>query len=683
VPRSIWLIVLVFCGVCYSVVAQPLTSIYQEFNPLRLGDSVEVFRDASRTLTLQDVLQPKYSSAFQRNTRGGLGFGWTNDAVWLRCRVRSGARGVERLSWILEVGYMGLDSVTLFVQDPSSGRAWREMRSGGSVPFAQREETFHGTMFPLELSRDSVLTLYVRSVATSGLYLDMLVVERHAQEDRIEWYDMVLGMLFGIMIAAILYNLIIFLSIRDKLYAYYLFYTLSAFCALVTMRGTVIKHFFPFAMPYMGIIINVATLTMYIGGLLFCKEFLLVGKHSPRVERLLVWAAWGFGACILPTILFPRIGLIVAINVVPNILMITAAFVALRNGYWQARIYLVGWLPLLVFASYFGLSSYSVFIEEAPRSFTMFTAVVAFEVTVFSFALAYRFRQMRDDARFAEQEKEIEHLWNVELTSANERLEGTLHQLETSHQELLQEKTKTQQLNDELRASNHEKTEILGIVAHDLQNPISAVRGLAEVLGDNNLEKAQIPSVIEQISLTADHMLYLVKNLLDSQRLESGAVQLVLAEIDIAPMAESTVWHYKSQADAKSIILHYSTEAASILVCADEQATMQILDNIVSNAVKYSPHGKSVFVRVLSNAQNVRVEVQDEGEGISPDDMTKLFGKFARLSAQPTGGEHSTGLGLSIVKKMVEAMNGRVWCESELGKGATFIVELPLFSSLE
>jgi two-component system, sensor histidine kinase and response regulator len=69
--------------------------------------------------------------------------------------------------------------------------------------------------------------------------------------------------------------------------------------------------------------------------------------------------------------------------------------------------------------------------------------------------------------------------------------------------------------------------------------------------------------------------------------------------------------------------------------------------------------------------------VQDEGEGISQEDMKKLFGKFARLSARPTGGEHSTGLGLSIVKKMVEAMGGRVWCESELGKGATFIVELP------
>ena len=104
---------------------------------------------------------------------------------------------------------------------------------------------------------------------------------------------------------------------------------------------------------------------------------------------------------------------------------------------------------------------------------------------------------------------------------------------------------------------------------------------------------------------------------------------------------------------------------------------MQVLENLVSNAVKYSPPGKNIFVRLKRHAEAVRVEVQDEGPGLSAEDQKKLFGKFARLSAKPTGGEHSTGLGLSIVKKMVEAMNGRVWCESELGRGATFIVEFP------
>ena len=104
---------------------------------------------------------------------------------------------------------------------------------------------------------------------------------------------------------------------------------------------------------------------------------------------------------------------------------------------------------------------------------------------------------------------------------------------------------------------------------------------------------------------------------------------------------------------------------------------VQVLENLVSNAVKYSPPGKNIFVRLKRLPAAARCEVQDEGPGLSAEDQKKLFGKFARLSAKPTGGEHSTGLGLSIVKKMVEAMKGQVWCESEPGKGATFIVSLP------
>jgi PAS domain S-box-containing protein len=231
--------------------------------------------------------------------------------------------------------------------------------------------------------------------------------------------------------------------------------------------------------------------------------------------------------------------------------------------------------------------------------------------------------------------------------------------------------------NKQLLELDREKNEIMGIVTHDLKNPIAAIRGLVGLLNEGVVEAGQMAEVHAQIAVAADRMMMLVNNLLDVNRLESGATAFQIVEFDMLPLVESVVWQYRVQAEAKKITLHHSSTSASNVAFADEQAMMQVLDNIISNAVKYSPHGKCVFVRVSSSETTIRVEVQDEGEGISPDDMTKLFGKFARLSARPTGGEHSTGLGLSIVKKIVEAMQGRVWCESELGKGATFIVELP------
>ena len=122
--------------------------------------------------------------------------------------------------------------------------------------------------------------------------------------------------------------------------------------------------------------------------------------------------------------------------------------------------------------------------------------------------------------------------------------------------------------------------------------------------------------------------------------------------------------------------------SAPYLAMIDPNITRQVLDNLISNAIKYSPPGKPVSVRLLQTESAVRCEIQDEGPGLSDTDQQKLFGKFARLTAQPTGGEHSTGLGLFIVKKLVTAMNGKVWCESELGKGATFVVEFGTVKSL-
>lgn len=279
----------------------------------------------------------------------------------------------------------------------------------------------------------------------------------------------------------------------------------------------------------------------------------------------------------------------------------------------------------------------------------------------------------------------VAHSFN-DMAQQLSQMTGELHQqieIQTEQAQFIElANTQLQEQNEELNSLNMEKNEIMGIVAHDLKNPIGAVRGLAELIQMNLVDAEQQGEILHQIIATSERMLELVTNLLDVNRLESQGMQFQAVTFDIAPVVESTVWQYKQQAEAKNITLHFENivfaDGASNLVLADEQAIMQVLDNVISNAVKYSPLGKNVFVRVKSSTEAVRVEVQDEGPGISEEDMTKLFGKFARLSARPTGGEHSTGLGLSIVKKMVEAMNGKVWCESELGKGATFIVELQL-----
>jgi two-component system sensor histidine kinase/response regulator len=229
-----------------------------------------------------------------------------------------------------------------------------------------------------------------------------------------------------------------------------------------------------------------------------------------------------------------------------------------------------------------------------------------------------------------------------------------------------------------LREMNDEKNEFMGIVAHDLRSPLGAIAGYAELmLEEPELERGEVETHLRRIREAATRMAEMIRNLLDANRIERGEMSPQLENVDLAQALTSVVEAYRARAGAKQQWLKFENQNGPVMAIADPTQVIQVLENLVSNAVKYSPPGREVLVRVGNRDCLARCEVQDQGPGLSADDQKKLFGKFARLSARPTGGEHATGLGLSIVKRMVEAMHGRVWCESAPGQGAKFIVTLP------
>ncbi len=237
-----------------------------------------------------------------------------------------------------------------------------------------------------------------------------------------------------------------------------------------------------------------------------------------------------------------------------------------------------------------------------------------------------------------------------------------------------------QEKNETLVKVNQEKNEFLGIAAHDLKNPLAAIQSLANLVRTSfdDFSKHKLIEFASMIEVSAQKMFSLIKNLLDVNVIESGKMNFSFCTYDILPFLQTVVNNYQEPAKAKEITLQLQVTQGEYQILADENATIQVLDNLISNAIKYSPRGKTVYTRILKGENTVRCEIQDEGPGLYEKEQRKLFDKFTRLTPRPTGGEHSTGLGLFIVKKLVETMNGQVWCESEPGKGATFIVEFPL-----
>jgi signal transduction histidine kinase len=244
-------------------------------------------------------------------------------------------------------------------------------------------------------------------------------------------------------------------------------------------------------------------------------------------------------------------------------------------------------------------------------------------------------------------------------------------------EKIAQRTRELQEKNEALIKLNEEKNEFLGIAAHDLKNPLSAIQGLAEMIvcDYDEIPKSEVIDLANMILTSACQMFALVKNLLDVNAIESGKTNISLSKVDTLPTMRRVVDCNVERASAKNITLQFQYEEKPYFAFVDNNTVFEVLDNLVSNAVKYSSHGQNVYIRFTESECTMRCEIQDEGPGLSEADQQKLFSKFTRLTPRPTGKENSTGLGLFIVKKLVEAMNGKVWCESELGQGATFIVE--------
>ncbi|MFN3428129.1 MAG: tetratricopeptide repeat protein [Candidatus Thermochlorobacter sp.] len=261
--------------------------------------------------------------------------------------------------------------------------------------------------------------------------------------------------------------------------------------------------------------------------------------------------------------------------------------------------------------------------------------------------------------------------------------------------------------------ANRIKTELLAIAAHDLRNPLQSISGFAELARENlqNL-KADFPSLLqsrfsliesflERIYSSSRRMGELIKNLLETAVLESQKITLNRESADLSALVNLVVSDCEVQAQRKQQRLEVQTES-DCKVQIDVSRIREVIENLITNAIKYSSEGKTIRVSCKRQEQTERaiesaaeaagcaalpsilIAVQDEGQGLTEDDKAKLFKKFQRLSARPTGGESSTGLGLWICRQIVELHGGRIWAESAgRNMGTTFFVKLPTASIVQ
>lgn len=252
------------------------------------------------------------------------------------------------------------------------------------------------------------------------------------------------------------------------------------------------------------------------------------------------------------------------------------------------------------------------------------------------------------------------------------RINATL-KLSRSYKEIKDQK-------ENLADLNREKDGMVGIVAHDLRAPLNRIMGLAKLVQmSDNLGKEQL-EMMGMMEKMCEAGISLIRDLLVINNVEYESQQMNQKILNLGDFVSNLVKNYAPTAQNKYLQIHYAPPDAPVELLIDDTFVGRILDNLISNAIKFSPHHKNVFVHLSKDIENIQISIRDEGQGISEEDQLKMFKKFQKLSARPTGGEDSTGLGLAIVKSLVDKLGGTISLKSKLGQGAEFIVSLPIIN---
>lgn len=252
-------------------------------------------------------------------------------------------------------------------------------------------------------------------------------------------------------------------------------------------------------------------------------------------------------------------------------------------------------------------------------------------------------------------------------------------ELSRLNNELVNYQRELSKKNRELDELNKLKNQFLGMAAHDLRNPLMVIMNLSDFLLEDYNEQwnENQQKMLKTIEKSSHFMIRLLEDILDISAIESGNLNLYKEKTNLNTLIQKNLNLNSILADKKKISIQFQADKNNTVTNIDARKIEQVLNNLISNAVKFSLPGTKVTVRVTDHPNEVTVAVRDQGPGIPEDEQDKLFRPFSKISVKSTDGEKSTGLGLSIVRNIIQGHGGKVWVESKVGEGSTFCFSIP------
>ena len=639
-----YLLMLLFC--------LPLMASAVEFDEftqsLPLGRSLQVFEDPSGLASIADVRAQAAAGNFKPHDKATLNAGYSRSAFWLKIDLhyRPSNPAAQR-TWLLELAYPPLDHLDLYMPD-AAGDYRLVRQTGDALPFASREIRQNNYLFDLSFKPDQTQTVYLRLASEGSIQAPVTLWSSTAylEDQPVRLY--VLGIIYGVLLGMVVYNLFIFLSVRDTSYLYYIFYIASFGLYQLSVNGAAVEYFWP-DNPWWA---NAAT-PFFIGcaglfGSQFARSFLQTKKHSRWLDHLLI-ALIAFGALVVGLSLMTSYALSLRLATILALTFTVVIFAAGILAWWRglrvARYFIIAWSAFLLG----GIVNTLMVLGLLPNVFlTMYASQIgsAIEVALLSLALADRINAMR--------EQQAQTLYD-----AGQKLEV---------------------LNQQLAHSNKLKDEFLATLTHELRTPMNGVIGSLELMQTVDLDP-ELEQYQQTAAGSARDMMRMVNGILTLTELQAGKLKASPGSFSLRAVVEALRVQFDGNASSKS--LDFKVEVLPTLpdrLHGDSAKLAQCLECLLDNAIKFTRVG-GLALRVTGkpstgNRLALSFAVIDTGIGFTDLGEATMYQRFFQLDGSMTREYGGLGVGLAICRQLVELLGGKLTHRSEPGRGSRFQLDV-------
>lgn len=632
---------------------------------IKLGTSIFIYLDHDYSLTVEEARSEAFAKNFVRNDTEVGNAGNTKAIIWCKFQIRNDID--EELFLVLSNPLA--NDIVLYEVNEDTGTVDSTLYSS-HYPFGKRVISIPNFAFPLGIAKDEVRSYFIKFETTYPLDFPLTVsseseiLKQHGAD------SLLIGLFIGVVVIMVLYNLFIFLGIRDKIYLSYIFYVISMGLFVIHIKGFAFALIWPNS-PWINQFPAILPSLAATAAVFFSSQFLQIKKHHTNIFRMMqvCYVLLGLSSVLNVTYVMgvfeSRLpitisGINIQVTVVfACITLVLAGIKAYKRGFLPASAYLIAWVSLLFSVTTYILYNVGLIPGNAWVSHSMEFGV-ALETCLLSFALTIKIRQERDDREKAEQltlQKEIEKSKLIEEERA--RLE-----------------VKVADRTKELSKLNSTKDHFFSIISHDLRSVISSFHGIGHMINQNikrqRFQKAEALS--DQLDKEANNLHGLLDNLLNWSINQLGETPFKLQSIDLNAVIKRVYELYMETARSKGISFKMKLDG-NHEVEADFDALNIILRNLISNAIKFTAINGLIEISALRFDERVRVTITDTGIGVGNETIEAINKSIVMTSSNGTSGEKGNGLGLKLCKEYLELHSSELEIKNH-SEGASFSFSL-------